>query len=98
MQISLFGGRQDGLRHEEHRQFTSPHTGLLTLKLGNAYYHPRRRCMELKWGIQLNFSVIVPDPNKMELAIPQKNVLDVYKNLALFCDSTDVASNTLLFM
>ncbi len=39
------------IQHPEFRQFISPRTGLPSSKYGIAYYHTRRKCIELKWGV-----------------------------------------------
>ena len=61
------------IQHPKFRQFNSPRTGLPTKKYGNAYYHPRIRCIELKWGANVN--VIVSDQMKSKLTPPQKDEL-----------------------
>lgn len=64
------------VQHAEFRHFNSPRTGLLTSKYGNAYYHPNRKCIELKWGVNFwNSGVIIPDSVKPHLTPSQKDIL-----------------------
>ena len=37
------------LQHTEFRQFTSPRSGSHFCAYGNAYYHAKKRCIQLKW-------------------------------------------------
>ena len=65
--ISVCSGCRNGftpldtivLQHTEFRQFTSPRSGLPSSRYGNAYYHAKKRCIQLKWG--QNFTVSVPE-------------------------------------
>ena len=59
------------LQHLEFRQFNSPRSGLPSSKYGNAYYHAKKRCMELKWG--LNFTILIPE--NVVLASQQRDSL-----------------------
>ena len=69
------------IQHPEFRQFNSPRTGLPTSKYGNAYYHPRKRCIELKRG--LHFEVFVSDEVKPKLTPPQRDELMKEFNIVL---------------
>ena len=64
------------IQHAEFRQFLSPRTGLPASRYGNAYYHARRKCIELKWGVNFsNSDVVVPENVKSQLTSLQNNVL-----------------------
>ena len=64
------------VQHAEFRQFTSPRTGLPSSKYGNTYYHPSRKCIELKWGGNFSTShVISPDNVRSQLTLSQKDTL-----------------------
>ena len=64
------------VQHAEFRQFTSPRTGLPSSKYGNTYYHPNRKCIELKWGGYFSTShVIIPDNVRSQLTPSQKDTL-----------------------
>ena len=43
----------------EFRQFTNPQSGLQSSRYGNAYYHAKKICVELKWG--RHYKIVVPD-------------------------------------
>ena len=58
------------LQHSEHRQYTSPRSGLASSKYGNAYYHMKRWCVEQKWGS--NIEIVIPD---IELNTSQRQTL-----------------------
>ena len=64
------------LQHAEHRQYNNPHTGLPATKYGNAYYHPKKICVQLKWGSRFHSkSVIVEEAIKQKLTPKQKDEL-----------------------
>ena len=62
------------LQHAEHRQYNNPHTGLPATKYGNAYYHVRKMCVQLKWGSRFHpKSVVVEEEIKQKLTPKQKD-------------------------
>jgi len=61
------------LQHAEFRHYTNPQTGFPASKYGNAYYHPRKSCIELKWGPV--YEVVVPEAITGKLTFPQKQQL-----------------------
>ena len=61
------------LQHAKYRYYTNPQTGLPASKYGNAYYHPRRNCIQLKWGPV--YETVVPETIIGKLTFPQKQQL-----------------------
>ena len=64
------------IQHAEFRHYTSPQSGLPASKFGNAYYHLKRACIELKTGLQFDArSLVVADSIKEQLTASQKQHL-----------------------
>ena len=64
------------IQHAEFRHYTSPASGLPASKFGNAYYHPKRVCIELKTGLQFDArNLVVVDNIKEQLTASQKQHL-----------------------
>lgn len=64
------------IQHAEFCHFTSPQSGLPASKFGNAYYHPRRVCIELKTGLQFDArNLVIVDSIKEHLTASQKQHL-----------------------
>ena len=61
------------IQHAEFHHYTNPQSGLPTSKFGNAYYHPKRICIELKIGMRFDArNVVVVDSIKEKLTATQK--------------------------
>ena len=53
------------IQHREFCKFTNPRNGLPSSKLGNAYYHLRRSCLEKKFGLSMScVNIVIPDSMK----------------------------------
>ena len=64
------------IQHAEFRHYTNPQTGLPASKFGNAYYHARRSCIQLKWGPAFDVNkLVVPEAITEKLTISQKQQL-----------------------
>lgn len=64
------------IQHAEFRKYTNPCTGLPASKYGNAYYHPKRACIQLKWGSLFDGNKLaIPDAITEKLTIVQKQQL-----------------------
>lgn len=64
------------IQHAEFRQYTNPHSGMPASKFGNAYYHMKRMCIELKTGMEFDVKkIVVPDDVKQRLTASQKQCL-----------------------
>ena len=70
-------GASDGIviQHKEFRKFNNPHSGLPMSKLGNAYYHLSKACLEQKFGVPFVGSVVIPDTVKVKLAPVHMEIL-----------------------
>ena len=62
------------IQHREFRGFTNPHSGLPSSKLGNAYYHLSRKCIEYKFGY-MHLNIVVTDDVKPKLTSVHKQIL-----------------------
>ena len=61
------------IQHAEYRDYTNPRTGLPASRYGNAYYHLRKSCIQLKRERTSDISKIsVPGEFKSRLTIAQK--------------------------
>ena len=63
------------VQHKEFRQFMSPRTGLQQSKYGNAYYHARMNCIQLKFSHFQLSQVYLPENLKQKLSPSQKRSL-----------------------
>ena len=53
------------IQHTEFCKYTNPCTGLPASKYGNAYYHPKRACIQLKWGLAFDGNkLVIPEAIK----------------------------------
>ena len=72
------------LKHAENRHYNHPHTGLPATKYGNAYYHVRKMCVNLKWGSRFYpNSVVVEEDIKQKLTPKQKDEIAQEFNVAV---------------
>ena len=64
------------IQHAEFRHYTNPRTGLPASKYGNVYYHPKRACIQLKWGSVFDSNkLVVPEAITEKLTAAQKQQL-----------------------
>ena len=63
------------IQHREFCKFTNPRSGLPSSKLGNAYYHLRRSCLEKRFGLPFVENIVVPDSVKTHLISVHKDIL-----------------------
>lgn len=63
------------VQHKEFRSYTNPHTGSPASKLGNAYYHLSRKCIEKKFGRHVSINIVVTDDVKPKLTSVHKEIL-----------------------
>jgi len=64
------------VQHAEHRHYTNPQAGLPASEYGNAYYHPLKRCIQLKWGTVFDPSnLVIPDAARNKLTTPRREQL-----------------------
>jgi hypothetical protein len=64
------------IQHKEFRSFTSPQSGLPSSRFGNAYYHLRKRCIEIKLGTVMPISaLVIPERTKRSLNSQQRSTI-----------------------
>ena len=75
-QTSFSQSEEIVIQHAEFRHYTNPRTGLPASKYGNAYYHPKRACIQLKWGSAFDSNkLVVPEAVMEKLTTAQKQQL-----------------------